>query len=197
MVYQSRARKRVHAIRRGPDGSAFQKCESCGLSVPIALDDMHECKIKINVRKKLKSQFENGNVKEQRIQDQPRSAFRFFMEEFIKTCKDGNEVEIDKKGFETWKTMSKEERLPFLLQADKVNSAYVKLLHKEESEMQWVDDEADSAEVGKYDENYEDYDMYCDSESSDGFGFFLSDTQWSFYSEDSFRAGTWVTKKAP
>lgn len=29
-------------------------------------------------------------------------------EEFVKTCKDGNEIEIDKKGCETWKNMSKE-----------------------------------------------------------------------------------------
>ncbi|KAK6156056.1 hypothetical protein DH2020_010304 [Rehmannia glutinosa] len=178
MAYQSRARKRVHAIRRGPDGSAFQKCESCGVSVPIALYDMHECEIKENVRKKLKSEFENGSVKEQRIQDLPRSAFRFFMEEFTKTCNDGNEVEIDKKGIETWKTMTTEERRPFVLQANKVNSAYDKLLHKEEREMQWVDDEADSAEVGKYDKNYdfEDYESYYDSEGSDEFGLSLSDT---------------------
>ncbi|KAG8380947.1 hypothetical protein BUALT_Bualt06G0069500 [Buddleja alternifolia] len=176
------ARKRVHAIRRGPDGSAFQNCESCGLSVAIALADMHDCEINKNVCKKLKSRCENGSVKEQKIEDQPRSAFRFFMEEYMKTCKDGNEVEIDKKGFETWKNMSKSERLPFVLQADKLNSAYVKMLHKEESEIQWVDDEADSAEVGKYDEGYDNYDTYYGSESSDGFRLFLSESHWSFTS---------------
>ncbi|KAL6530414.1 hypothetical protein OROHE_014767 [Orobanche hederae] len=146
MAYQSRARKRVHALCRAPDGSAFQKCESCGLSGPIALVDMHECEIK-----KLKSHFEDGSVKEPMIQHQPRSAFRFFIEEFKKSCKDGNETEREKKGFEKWKTMSKETRLPYCLQADKVNSAYERHLRHEEIEMQQVDDEADSAEVGKYD----------------------------------------------
>lgn len=58
---------------------AISCSESCGLSVPIALYDMHECEIKENVKKKPKPHFENGNVKEQRIRDQPRSAFRFFM----------------------------------------------------------------------------------------------------------------------
>lgn len=68
-----------------PDYLGMYKCdaiscsESCGLSVPIALYDMHECEIKENVKKKPKPHFENGNVKEQRIRDQPRSAFRFFM----------------------------------------------------------------------------------------------------------------------
>ncbi|KAL0341219.1 UNVERIFIED_CONTAM: hypothetical protein Sradi_4638700 [Sesamum radiatum] len=177
MVYQSRPRKRVLAIRRGPDGSAFQKCESCGLTVAIALADMHDCGIKKITKKKRKTQCGSGKIEGQRIQDQPRSAFHFFMEEFIKTCKDGNEIEIDKKGCETWKNMSKEERRPFVLEADKLNSAYVKLLLKEESEMQWVDDEADSGDVGKYDETYEDSDIYCyGSESSDGYPLFLSET---------------------
>ncbi|KAL3653407.1 hypothetical protein CASFOL_003088 [Castilleja foliolosa] len=181
------ARKRVHALRRGPDGSAFQNCESCGLSVPIALVDMHDCEIEKNGTKKLKTHFECVNAKEQRIQDQPRSAFRFFIVEFTKICKEGNEVEVENKGFEKWKAMSKEERLQFSRQADKVNSAYEKLLRKEESEIQWFDDEADSAEVGKYDERYADY---YDSESSDGFEYSQSCTHSSFYPEDSFRGGT-------
>ncbi|KAL0452666.1 UNVERIFIED_CONTAM: hypothetical protein Slati_1244700 [Sesamum latifolium] len=158
MLYQSRPRKRVLAIRRGPDGSAFQKCESCGLTVAIALADMHECGVKKITKKK-------------------HDRLAFCREEFIKTCKGGNEIEIDKKGCETWQNMSKEERRPFVLQADKLNSAYVKLLLKEESEMQWVDDEADSGDVGKYDETYEDSDIYrYDSESSDGFQLFQSET---------------------
>ncbi|KAL0402970.1 UNVERIFIED_CONTAM: hypothetical protein Sradi_1937800 [Sesamum radiatum] len=152
MVYQPRPRKRVLAIRRGPDGSAFQKCKGCGLTVAIALADMHECGVKKITKKKRKTRCGSGKIERQKIQDQPRSAFHFFMEEFVKTCKDGNEIEIDKKGCETWKNMSKEERRPFVLEADKLNSAYVKLLLKEESEMQWVDDEADSGDVGKYDE---------------------------------------------
>ncbi|KAL3625111.1 hypothetical protein CASFOL_031779 [Castilleja foliolosa] len=55
----------------------------------------------------------------------------------MKICEDnGNEVEVGNKLFEKWKAMSREERLPFSRQADKVNSAYEKLL-REESEIQW------------------------------------------------------------
>ncbi|KAK4436462.1 hypothetical protein Salat_0809900 [Sesamum alatum] len=198
MVYQSRPRKRVLAIRRGPDGSAFQKCESCGLTVAIALADMHDCGRKKITKRKRKTQCGSGNIEVQRIQDQPRSAFHFFMEEFIKTCKDGNEIEIDKKGCETWKNMSQEERRPFVLQADKLNSAHVMLLLKEESEMQWVDDEADSADVGKYDEMYQDSDLDIyryDSESSDGFRLFLSETYDTLDTDVLVEACPWATQK--
>ncbi|XP_011084847.1 high mobility group B protein 7 [Sesamum indicum] len=196
MVYQSRPRKRILAIRRGPDGSAFQKCESCGLTVAIALVDMHECGLKKITKKKRKTQCGSGKLEGQRIQDQPRSAFHFFMEEFIKTCKDGNEIEIDKKGCETWKNMSKEERRPFVLEADKLNSAYVKLLLKEESEMQWVDDEADSGDVGKYDETNEDSDIYCyGSESCDGFPLFLSETYDTLDTQVLVQSCPWATQK--
>ncbi|CAA0834465.1 HMG-box (high mobility group) DNA-binding family protein [Striga hermonthica] len=186
MAYQPRARKRIRALCRGPDGSAFRRCESCGLSVPIALIDMHVCEIEKNARKKAKSSCVSEKVEEQRFEDQPRSAFRFFMEELMKTCKGESRFEIEKKGFVDWKTMSKEERLPFCLKADKVNSAYERLLQKEEDEIQLVDDGADSAEVGKYDEDYVNHEFYSDSEGSDELQFSHSGTHWSFCSEDSF-----------
>ncbi|KAL2558402.1 uncharacterized protein Fot_03141 [Forsythia ovata] len=95
----------------------------------------------------------------------------------MKMCKDGNEIEIDRKGVETWKKMSKEERKPFVLQAEKINSAYVKLLLEEENEIEWVDDEADSAEIGKkHDKNNGKFELHYDSESSSGFNFFESRT---------------------
>ncbi|XP_057804681.1 HMG1/2-like protein [Salvia miltiorrhiza] len=160
MAYQSRARKRVRAnaipIRRAPDGSAFRKCESCGISVALALADMHHCHSPLpkNPTNKLIIQW-------------PRSPFHFFMEEFVKTCSEGNLIEKDNKGCETWKNMSTKERQPFVDQAVKLDEAYARLLHDEENEIQRVDDEADSAEVGKCDERYEASTMnYYDSESS-------------------------------
>lgn len=57
--------------------------ERCGISVPIALADMHECDQSKNNVKKLKGQPQGGNVKRQNIQDQPRSAFRFFVYIYI------------------------------------------------------------------------------------------------------------------
>ncbi|XP_073137764.1 WEB family protein At2g40480-like [Henckelia pumila] len=187
-------RKRIYGIRRGADGSAFQKCENCGLSVAIALADMHDCGIEKNVPKKLKSRCEDGDFMGQRIQDQPRSAFHFFMDEFMKDFEDGNKVEIHEKGYEKWTNMTKKERQPFVLVADKLNSDYVKLLIKEESEIQVVDDEADSAEVGKFDPNYMNHEMYYDSDSSGGSGSIPSETYGSFDSEDLFQARPWLTQ---
>ncbi|XP_073041697.1 WEB family protein At2g40480-like [Primulina eburnea] len=187
-------RKRVYGIRRGADGSAFLKCENCGLSVAIALADMHDCGIKKNVTKKLKSSCEDVEFMGQRIQDQPRSAFHFFMDEFMKDFEEGNKVEIHKKGYEKWTKMTKKEREPFVLVADKLNSDYVKLLILEESEIQVVDDEADSAEVGKYDPNYMNSEMYYDSDSSGGSGSIGSEKYGSFDSEDLFQARPWLSQ---
>lgn len=168
MVYHARTRKRVFGVQihRAPDGSAFQKCEKCGISVAIALADMHECQPRKGV-KKLKCQPTTRTlVKEQTLIHQPRSAFRIFMEDFLKKNVDGNEFEMDKNGFETWKNMTREEKFLYFMKAETINLAHLKLLRKEENDMSWrVDDEADSADVGTYDENYEDYD-YFDSESS-------------------------------
>ncbi|CAA2978808.1 uncharacterized protein LOC111407016 [Olea europaea var. sylvestris] len=197
MVSQPRARKRVHSIPRGPDGSAFQKCEKCGLLVAIALTDMHECEIKKLSTKKLKSQFGIRNSNGLKIQYQPRSAFRLFIEKLLSTSKDGNEIEVDRKGFDIWKKMSKEERIPFVLQAEKINSAYVKLLLEEENEIEWVDDEADSAEIGRrHDKNYDKSEMHYDSERSSGFHFFWSKSL-SFKREDLLRICPWATEKSP
>nr|GMD00537.1 CBL-interacting protein kinase 18-like [Ipomoea batatas] len=157
--------------------------ESCGLSVAIALADMHECGAG-RVVKKAKTQCgaktrkePSKNGDEMRFQGQPRSAFRLFMEEFVKKCKDGNAIDVDRGGFETWRCMSKKERQPYELQARKICSDYWQCLIMEENNMPLVDDEADSAEVGKYDKNYKDY--MC-SDDYDDSGEFLN-----FYSDES------------
>ncbi|KAL6977535.1 hypothetical protein U1Q18_026334 [Sarracenia purpurea var. burkii] len=105
-------------------------------------------------------------------------------EKFLKTSKDSDQIEIDRNGFETWRNMSKQERLPFVLQAEKVNSEYVNALLQDVEGTSRVDDEADSAEVGKYDLNYEDYASYDDSENSDGYESFLSESSENFGTDD-------------
>ncbi|KAL3524041.1 hypothetical protein ACH5RR_016875 [Cinchona calisaya] len=201
MVHRPRMRKRVHAIRRGPDGSAFQKCEKCGLSVVIALADMHECldHSKSKNAKKLKGRQRQSEIftRPHNIQDEPRSAFLFFMEDFGKICKDGNEIAIDTEGFERWKKMSKEERQPYVIKAEKVNLAHTKALIEEENDidMSWVDDEADSAEVGKFDESYIEYEYYDDSEYDEYDDLRSSDSLF-FWSEisDSFDSKDWAKR---
>ncbi|KAK8994355.1 hypothetical protein V6N11_045447 [Hibiscus sabdariffa] len=142
MVNHPRTRKRVHATlpRRSPDGSAFQKCDICGEMVAIALADMHDCGPK---KKELKR------------------------ETFMETNKNGNFIDIDRKGFETWKNMCEEERKTYVTQAEKVNSAYMKDVVEEEKNIIKVDDEADSATVGKFDQFYEDFEFYDTSDDGE------------------------------
>ncbi|OMP05302.1 hypothetical protein COLO4_08937 [Corchorus olitorius] len=42
--------------------------------------------------------------------------------------KGGNLIDIDRKGFETWKCISEKERQPYVTQAEENNSAYTKLV---------------------------------------------------------------------
>ncbi|XP_078436387.1 HMG-box (high mobility group) DNA-binding family protein [Wolffia australiana] len=133
-------KKRVRAVRRAPDGSSFQICPQCGESVAILLLDMHEC---------------GGNEKKRRLErevvnfvDQPRSAFCFFTESLMKNCEAKDWAEIGREAFEKWVNMSAEERLPFVEQADSVNSAYLKTILEECRSIAQVEDEADSAMVG-------------------------------------------------
>lgn len=135
----------------------------------VALVDMHDCESKKDV-KRFKGECRNPKSDtQQRFQDQPRSPFRLFMECFLESCKARNHIEVDRKGFEIWRNMSKKERLPYVLQAEKVESIYTRALLKEVEDMARADDEADSAEVGKYDKYYEE-----DSENSDGYESFWS-----------------------
>ncbi|XP_023912558.1 high mobility group B protein 7 isoform X3 [Quercus suber] len=170
----ARTRKRVHAVLRAPDGSAFQKCESCGVSIAIALADMHECESKKELAvKRFRGVCGRQSVvtesQSHTIGDQPRSPFRFFMENFLKTCKSRNLISIDQAGFDIWKNMSKEEREPYIIEAKRVNSSYMKALLGEVNNMQEVNDEADSAMVGKFDRFYEGYEDYENCYSSDSF----------------------------
>ncbi|KAK4277749.1 hypothetical protein QN277_015698 [Acacia crassicarpa] len=113
----------------------------------------------------------NQHVTNKSFEDQPRSPFCLFIESFVKTSNGGTMIEINTKGFETWKNMSKEERQPYVLQAEKLESAYQKILDKEVNDMIQVDDEADSAMVGKIDkfccEESSDYSEYCSEYSDD------------------------------
>lgn len=101
----------------------------------VALVDMHDCESKKDV-KRFKGECRNPKSDtQQRFQDQPRSPFRLFMECFLESCKARNHIEVDRKGFEIWRNMSKKERLPYVLQAEKVESIYTRALLKEVEDM--------------------------------------------------------------
>lgn len=146
-----RTRKRVRPPCRAADGSAFMKCDECGVSVAVALMDMHECNAKKDV-KKLKGNSKPLISKENNIPEQPRSPFVFFMESYSKSCKDRTLVEISREAYEKWKNMSTEERWPYVLESRKVENAYLYAIHQEEIRLsQEGDDEADSAKCTQYD----------------------------------------------
>ncbi|KAL6123488.1 hypothetical protein ACLB2K_076010 [Fragaria x ananassa] len=118
MVNLRRTRKRVRAIPRAPDGSAFQNCNKCGVSVAVALAGMHECEPSKKVKR---------------------------FKEFTKTRKGRDWIEINREGFEVWKKMSEKERQPYVKEAERIDEAYQKALLKESNDGLKVDDEADSA----------------------------------------------------
>ncbi|PWA58879.1 HMG-box (high mobility group) DNA-binding family protein [Artemisia annua] len=150
-----------------------RRSESCGVSVAVALVDMHECEcdMKKGVKKMKAEKVEDVIWDAEKFKDQPRSEFRFFMESFMKDCDSQNFFEMDREGFETWKNMSSEEKLSYKLKAKKVDDDHNEKLLKE-SEVQmysYVDEEADSAEVGKFDKNIGSYenDTYDSDYDSD------------------------------
>uniref|UniRef100_A0A7N0TJ51 HMG box domain-containing protein n=1 Tax=Kalanchoe fedtschenkoi TaxID=63787 RepID=A0A7N0TJ51_KALFE len=175
-------RRRVRAIPRAPDGSAFLKCSDCGVSVPIVLEDMHECGCGVNRDvKRFLGKCERPFVTSLRVEDQPRAAFCIFMEKWRKSLPDEDPIVVDRKGFDIWKIMSMQERDCYEVEAKRVNYAYLDKwiaeiqainqkyqLHRHRvaslraiiHDLLQVDDEADSAVVGKFDQfvNYEDLD---------------------------------------
>ncbi|KAI4382899.1 hypothetical protein MLD38_008800 [Melastoma candidum] len=184
MSPRPRKRKRVRAPRRAPDGSAFQKCDLCGETVAVAVSDLHECQPNMGVKrfKGFCGKVPRGRVAEQDCNDQPRSAFLFFMESFVKTRVAEEAMDANRLGFETWKKLSKEERQPYLDQATKTDVAYKEVLLREVHETSEMEDEADSAMVGRVDQMYErfDEDLY-DSESLGLFASFDS-SDWLVFS---------------
>ncbi|GAB2288215.1 hypothetical protein Dimus_022557 [Dionaea muscipula] len=137
----------------------------------VALADMHECRMIKKDVKRFRGKFDPQIPCKQRFHDQPRSAFCFFMESYASTHPGEDLIEINREGFEKWRNMSKEGREPYIGQADKVNSAYLRTL-LQEVDVPRADDGADSAWVGKYDQRYEDSDSlhsysYKEDESFD------------------------------
>ncbi|KAH9602566.1 hypothetical protein KSS87_011408 [Heliosperma pusillum] len=162
-----RTRKRVGALRRAPDGSGFLNCDECRVSVPVALMDMHNCKVKKDL-KRFKGKTKTMFCKDKLVYEEPRSPFLFFMESYAKTCRAQDLVEINRQAFQIWKNMSTKEQWPFVLHAQKVDNVYLNLLHQEMNDMsQGEDDEADSALVGKVALQFEDYDNSDGSECWD------------------------------
>ncbi|KAF9595556.1 hypothetical protein IFM89_000693 [Coptis chinensis] len=119
MANLPRTRKRVFGLLRAPDGSAFQHCDVCGISVAVALYDMHECNLKSR-------------------------------EKFRENQKSENCIDVERRGFQGWINMAKEERRSYFDEAQRVNLACERTLLQDIDDAK-DDDEADSEMVGKFD----------------------------------------------
>ncbi|RYR45972.1 hypothetical protein Ahy_A07g031741 [Arachis hypogaea] len=125
MAARPRARKRVFPLLRAPDGSAFQKCGTCGVSVAIALADIHDCEHKMEPKR----------------------------EQFAENHQLNNLLMVERMGFEKWKSMNDSEKFPYVFHARVVDGYYKDTLRKEAEEIIKVDDEAESALVENLENN--------------------------------------------
>ncbi|KAL3732448.1 hypothetical protein ACJRO7_029165 [Eucalyptus globulus] len=194
----ARARKRVRATRRAADGSAFQNCDTCGESVAIALADMHECEEPKKEVKRFRGfcgVLKSNYVGEESAADQPRSAFCFFMESFLRNREGVHSIDVEREGFETWKNMSVEERQPYIIRERKIDSVYREALLREINDASEMEDEADSAMVGKFDlsQFYEDYEDGGNDDEDDDSGCFEAFPSFDTYEWRMVRS--WVVKK--
>lgn len=118
-----RQRKRVDVeqsnLKRASDGSGFMKCDVCNKDVPVALSDMHDCKLEDKIwsnfdaskeakqavtqkvpevkktKKKSSDEKPKRRKKEKKAKDpnqpkKPATAFFVFMDDFRKTYKETN-----------------------------------------------------------------------------------------------------------
>ncbi|KAK5786063.1 hypothetical protein PVK06_040690 [Gossypium arboreum] len=97
--------------------------------VAIALADMHDrCGQRENELKRFKGIAGDQNAVK------PIISNNFFatQESFMETNKKGNLIDIDVKGFWTWRNIYEEERESYVTQAGNMNSAYIKGVIEEE-----------------------------------------------------------------
>ncbi|EES14345.1 hypothetical protein BDA96_07G000500 [Sorghum bicolor] len=141
----ARSRKRVEAtvLKRSRDGSAFTRCEACNKDVPVVLIDMHSCSLDKHIRMMLEAQVVEktvevaakpaernkssakghggGGNKDAKRKRSP-TAFFLFMDDFRKEFKaahpDNKSVAtVAKEGGEKWKSMTDEEKKPYVEKA--------------------------------------------------------------------------------
>ncbi|PUZ49720.1 hypothetical protein GQ55_6G001400 [Panicum hallii var. hallii] len=134
----ARTRKRVEAtiLKRSRDGSAFTRCEACNKDVPIVLIDMHSCSLDAKIRMTLEAQVVEKTVEVTKPERKKPSktaaaaskdpkrkrtptAFFLFMDDFRKEFKAANPdnknvATVAKEGGEKWKSMTDQEKKPYI-----------------------------------------------------------------------------------
>ncbi|OVA10725.1 High mobility group box domain [Macleaya cordata] len=181
-----RTRKRVDAeansLKRAKNGSAFTRCEECKKDVPVVLIDMHDCSLDSKIKMSLEAQVvevvtekkktvssepkPRKSKKEKKAKDpnmpkRPTTAFFLFMEDFRKSFKEANPDNksvsvVAKEGGEKWKSMSDEEKKPFMDRFQELKAEYEKAMEnfnaenaEEDQEVQEGQDEQEQGTSDK------------------------------------------------
>ncbi|KAM7463250.1 hypothetical protein LguiA_031371 [Lonicera macranthoides] len=142
------------SLKRAKDGSAFVRCEGCNKYVPVALVSMHDCGFEARIKMNLEAQVMEmpTEVKKKSVErrkpssskgkkatkskdpnkpKRPPTAFFLFMDEFRKTFKEANPDNksvsvVAKEGGVKWKSMSDEEKQPFVDKAAELKAEHGK-----------------------------------------------------------------------
>ncbi|CAI0444154.1 unnamed protein product [Linum tenue] len=123
----TKARKRVEAdngasgtsMVRARNGSAFTRCEECKKDVAVALIGMHSCSLDAKIKMNLEAQ-----VVENPAEVKPTGDFRKTYKEANPDSKDVKKVA--KEAGEKWKSMTDEEKKPYLEKAAQLKADHGK-----------------------------------------------------------------------
>ncbi|KAK3189216.1 hypothetical protein Dsin_028777 [Dipteronia sinensis] len=159
-------------LLRAKNGSAFTRCEECNKDVPVVLISMHNCSLDAKIKMNLEAQVveKPAEVKKKPERKKPTSseprakrlkkkgsdsnkpkrpptAFFIFMDDFRKEFKAANPdskgvTEVTKQGGERWKSLTDEEKKPYVDKAAELKAEYAKALEGKDAENE--DDDAGS-----------------------------------------------------
>ncbi|KAI9168861.1 hypothetical protein LWI28_002975 [Acer negundo] len=151
-------------LLRAKNGSAFTKCEECNKDVPVVLISMHNCSLDAKIKMNLEAQVveKPAEVKKKPERKKPASseprakrlkkkgsgsnkpkrpptAFFIFMDDFRKEFKAANPdskgvTEVTKQGGERWKSLTDEEKKPYVDKAAELKAEYAKALEGNDAE---------------------------------------------------------------
>ncbi|CDP16974.1 unnamed protein product [Coffea canephora] len=163
-------------LLRAKDGSAFTKCGECNKDVAVALISMHDCSTEAKIKMNLEAQVvekaaelkkkpaekrkakaaepkakKGKKAKNPNALKRPPTAFFIFMDDFRKSFKEANPdcksvSVVAKEGGEKWKSMTEEEKQPYVDRAAELKAEYERALESNGDGAENEDGEENSAE---------------------------------------------------
>ncbi|CAI9097073.1 OLC1v1033375C1 [Oldenlandia corymbosa var. corymbosa] len=169
------------SLKRAKDGSAFAKCDECGKDVAVALISMHNCSLDAQIKMNLEAQVieKPTEIKKKPVEKKkpkttepkvkkgkqsknpnapkrPPTAFFIFMDDFRKSFKEQNPDNksvsvVAKEGGEKWKSMTEEEKQPYVEKAAELKAEYTKALESQNDSTEVENDEEVEKEIKEED----------------------------------------------